>query len=247
MKNEITKLIDQIDPNRMPKHIAIIMDGNGRWAKNYKLPRIQGHRKGVDSLRKIVKISGDIDLKYLTVYGFSTENWTRSKMEVNFLLKLILESLVKEIDDLNKNNVLIRFLGTEKKLEVSYYKKAYETCKKSWKNTGLQFNIAMNYGGRQEIVEAFLAISKDIKDSKISEKDIDEKLISNYLYTKMIPDPDLIIRTSGEQRLSNFLIWQSAYAEFWFTDTLWPDFAEIEFMQAILDFQNRDRRFGARK
>jgi len=162
-------------------------------------------------------------------------------------LKLIMDSLIREIDILNKNNVLVRCLGTKEKIEGSYFKKVYETCKKSWNNTGMRLNIAMNYGGRQELIEAFHSILKDLRDSKISDKEIDENMISNYLYTASMPDPDLVIRTSGEQRLSNFLIWQSAYSELWFTDTLWPDFNEIEFLQAIIDYQTRDRRFGARK
>ena len=239
------KLIDQIDTKKLPAHIAIIMDGNRRWAKKKKIPQVEGHRRGVDTLRKIVKISGDIGLKHLTVYGFSTENWRRSSKEVRYLLRLIMDSLLKEIQDLNKNDVLIRFLGTKEKLEEWYSKKVLETCQKTWMNKGLQLNIAMNYGGRMEIIDAFKAIINDIQENKYSLDQISEDLIHQYLYTHMMPDPDLIIRTSGEKRLSNFLVWQSAYSEFWFTDTFWPEFSEDEFLQAIYDYQNRDRRLGS--
>jgi undecaprenyl diphosphate synthase len=192
-----------------------------------------------------VETAGEIELPYLTMYAFSTENWGRSKMEVSYLLKLIMDSLIKEIDELIKNNVNIRFIGTQEKLDAEYNKRVMETCRRSWTNTGLNLNIAMNYGGRKEIADAFNKIYQDIKAGKISEE-IDQDLIGDYLYTAGMPDVDLVIRTSGEERLSNYLIWQSAYAELWFTKTLWPDFSQAEFIQAILDFQNRNRRFGAR-
>lgn len=246
MKNDnLNELISKLDTEKMPRHIAIIMDGNGRWAKQHKLKRVQGHRAGVKALHNVVEVCGDIDLEYLTVYAFSTENWGRSKTEVSYLLKLIMDSLIKEIDELIENNVNIRFIGTKEKLEESYNKKVMETCRKSWKNTGLHLNIAMNYGGRKELTDAFKYIYQNIKDGKISEE-ITEDLISQYLYTAGMPDIDLVIRTSGEERLSNFLLWQTAYAELWFTNTFWPDFSKNEFLTAILEFQRRKRRFGKR-
>lgn len=239
-------LIPLIDKTKMPKHIAIIMDGNGRWAKLHNTKRVNGHKKGVETVRNIVETSVEIGLEYLTVYAFSTENWGRSKTEVSYLLKLIMDSLVKEIDELKRNNVNIRFIGSKKELQESYNRKVIDTCKKSWDNDGLKLNVAMNYGGRREIIDAFGEIYDDIKAGKITFTDIDDKLINQHLYTSGMPDPDYIIRTSGEQRLSNFLLWQSAYAEFWFTNTLWPDFSRSEFLQSILDYQNRERRFGKR-
>lgn len=240
------KLIKQLDKERMPKHIAIIMDGNGRWAERHNKKKINGHKEGVKTVRQIVETSVEAGLEYLTVYAFSTENWRRSKQEVNYLLKLIMDSLIKEIDDLIENNVNIRFIGSREELEKSYYTKVLNTCKISWNNDGLHLNVAMNYGGRRELIDAFKLMSEDVISGKIKKERINEEMISNYLYTAYMPDPDLIIRTSGEERLSNFLVWQSAYSEFWFTKTLWPDFSRTEFIQAILDFQKRKRRFGSR-
>ena len=240
------KLVEQLDKEKMPKHIAIIMDGNGRWARRHNTKRINGHREGVKSVRDIVEISVEIGLEYLTIYAFSTENWRRSKTEVNYLLKLIMDSLVREINELTKNNVVIRFIGSKKNLSRDYNKKVIETCKKSWNNTGLHLNVAMNYGGRQEIIDAVNEIISDMKAGKIDSSEVDENLINQYLYTKGMPDPDLIIRTSGEMRLSNFLVWQSVYSELWITETLWPDFRREEFLKAIIDYQKRERRFGAR-
>ena len=239
-------LIAKLDKSQMPRHIAIIMDGNGRWAKLHKTKRVFGHKKGVEAVRRIVETAVEAKLEYLTIYAFSTENWTRSKAEVNYLLKLIMDSLINEINELIKNNVNIRFLGSEKDLSEQYNKKVLKNCKKSWNNTGLHLNVAMNYGGRRELLEAFNKILQDIKSGEMADQKIDENMLKNYLYTANMPDPDMIIRTSGEKRLSNFLIWQSAYSELWFTKTLWPDFSREEFIQAILDFQKRKRRFGAR-
>ncbi len=249
-KNSMEKyreLMQELKKDRVPKHVAIIMDGNGRWARKHHKKRIFGHKKGVETVRKIVEVSAEVGIKYLTIYAFSTENWRRSKNEVNYLLKLILDSLLKEIDELIKNNVVIRFIGTREKLPGDYNKKVYETCKLSWNNTGLNLNVAMNYGGRREIIDAVKKIISDVKAGKIEEDDINEDLFSDYLYTAGMPDPDLVIRTSGELRLSNYLVWQTAYSEFWFTDILWPDFTKADFVRAILDYQSRERRFGARK
>ena len=244
--DRLDRLRDEVKSSPLPRHIGIIMDGNGRWAQQHNLKRISGHKAGTESIRKIVEIARAINLEYLTVYAFSTENWGRSKTEVSYLLKLIMDSLNKEIEELTKNNVCIRFIGSEKELSSSYNKKVIETCKKSWDNDGLRLNIAMNYGSRREISDAVKKIYRKIEDKEISIDDFSEELISEHLYTSGMPDPELIIRTSGEQRLSNFLIWQSAYAEFWFTKTLWPDFSKEEFLQAISEFQTRSRRFGKR-
>ena len=238
-------LIEKIDKASMPKHIAIIMDGNGRWADSQKTKRVNGHKMGVKTVRKIVETAVEIGLEYLTIYAFSTENWRRSNSEVKYLLKLIMNSLVSEIDDLTANNVNIRFIGSEEELGKSYNKKVVEVCKKSWKNDGLHLNVAMNYGGRREIIDAVNKILNNFKNGRIDAK-ISAEIFESYLYTANIPDPDLVIRTSGEERLSNFLTWQSAYSELWFTKTLWPDFSRAEFIEAILDFQKRKRRFGAR-
>ncbi len=239
------KLINELDKSKMPRHIAIIMDGNGRWAKKHKTKRINGHKEGVKAVRRIVETAVEAGVEYLTIYAFSTENWGRSKTEVSYLLKLIMDSLVKEIDELIKNNVNIRFIGSREKLDESYNKRVMETCKKSWENTGLHLNVAMNYGGRKELLDAFNEILTDAR-SGIVNGEITEKIVSDYLYTAGMPEVDMVIRTSGEERLSNFLIWQSAYAEFWFTQTLWPDFNREEFIRAMLDFQQRKRRFGTR-
>ena len=239
------EMIAKLNKTKMPHHIAIIMDGNGRWAEKHNTKRINGHKEGVKAVRRIVETAVEANVEYLTIYAFSTENWGRSKTEVSYLLKLIMDSLIKEIDELIKNNVNIRFIGSRDKLEESYNKQVMETCKKSWGNNGLHLNVAMNYGGRKELLDAFNAILIDVNSGKLNAK-ITEKIVNDYLYTTGMPEVDMVIRTSGEERLSNFLIWQSAYAEFWFTKTLWPDFSSEEFIQAILDFQQRKRRFGTR-
>ncbi|MCL2063240.1 MAG: isoprenyl transferase [Candidatus Cloacimonetes bacterium] len=238
------KLKSQIDPKKLPNHIAVIMDGNGRWAKKKGAGRLYGHKNGVESVRAIVEASVEIGLKYLTIYAFSTENWSRPEDEVKGLLKLILDSLVNEIDQMSKNNIVVRFIGSNDNLSLEYQKKIQDECKKSWNNTGLNFNIAMNYGGRLELIDAIKEMMPEIISGDINKDNLDEKIFEKYLYTSDIPDPDFMVRTSGEKRLSNFLIWQSAYTELYFTDILWPDFKKEAFLEAILDFQNRNRRFG---
>jgi undecaprenyl diphosphate synthase len=240
-------LIKKLDKKKMPAHIAVIMDGNGRWAKKFGANRLWGHKNGVESVRAIVEASVEIGLKYLTIYAFSTENWSRPEDEVKGLLKLILDSLINEIDSMNKQNIVVRFLGTDLGLSEEYRNKIKAECDKTSANTGLNFNIAFNYGGKQEMIEAIKAVSDKVKNNEIQLNDITPELISDHLYTKNMPDPDLIIRTSGEKRLSNFLIWQSAYSEFYFTDILWPDFKKPEYLQAIIDYQNRQRRYGGTK
>lgn len=241
------ELMAQVNRDTIPEHIGIIMDGNGRWARRNNTTRLNGHRQGANAVRQVVEASVEIGLRYLTIYAFSTENWRRSKREVHGLLRLIMDTLLKEIDELAKNNIIVRFIGSSKGLEPSYYDKIRETCSKSWQNTGLNLNVAMNYGGRQEIIEMIEKLLADNKKGALKGKEINEDLIRQYLYTGSMPDPDLLIRTSGELRLSNFLIWQSAYSELWFTETLWPDFNKAEFIEAILDYQKRQRRFGAAK
>lgn len=243
-KKKITNLSHKIDMNNVPEHIAIIMDGNGRWARERNLPRAFGHKAGVEAVREIVKECSRIGVKYLTLYGFSTENWKRPQDEINELMKLLVEYLKKEFDELDRNDVLINNIGNINALpkDCQYeLRSAYERTKD---NKGLVLNLAFNYGGRDDIVTAAKKIYEDIRNDKIKSSDITEDLFSNYLYTAHMPDPDLIIRPSGEQRLSNFLLWQAAYSEFWYSDINWPDFKKENLIKAIIDYQNRDRRFG---
>ncbi|OBR94735.1 MULTISPECIES: isoprenyl transferase [Clostridium] len=236
-----------IDLNNVPKHIAIIMDGNGRWAKERNLPRAMGHKAGVEAVREIVKECSKLNVKYLTLYVFSTENWKRPKDEVSALMKLLVQYLKKELNELNENNVIINYIGDISKLPVPCQEQLIISHKKTKTNTGLVLNLAVNYGGRNEIVRAFKLMYEDIKSKKIKEEDINEDTISKYLYTRGMPDPDIIIRPSGEQRLSNFLLWQCAYSEFWTSNIKWPDFKKEHLYKAISDYQNRDRRFGGLK
>lgn len=238
-----------IDKDRIPAHVAIIMDGNGRWAKKRSLPRLAGHNAGMIAMKEIVKRASTLGVKYLTVYAFSTENWKRSEEEVGGIFKLLVKYVDSELNELHKNNVKVRILGDYSvvpKIAVDRLEKSLETTKN---NTGLQFNIALNYGSRNEIARAVNNITKDVIAGKLT-GDITEEIIGRYLYTGEengnIPDPDLIIRTSGEERLSNFMLWQSAYSEFEFTDVLWPDFNPAEFERLIEAYQRRDRRFGGR-
>jgi undecaprenyl diphosphate synthase len=233
-----------LDMLRIPEHIAIIMDGNGRWAKGHKLPRALGHKAGVETIRKIVKECNKLGVKYLTLYAFSTENWNRPIQEVDSLMKLLVEYLKNELEELNANDVVINSIGNISKLPQVCKVELNSAYEKTKNNKGLILNLALNYGGRNEIVEAVKEISLDLISNKISKDDITEELFSTYMYTREMPDPDLIIRPSGELRLSNFLLWQSAYSEYWFSDINWPDFNENELRIAISDYQKRDRRFG---
>jgi undecaprenyl diphosphate synthase len=232
---------------KIPKHIAIIMDGNGRWAQKRGLPRTAGHKMGIESLKKIVKYSGEIGIEVLTVYAFSTENWKRPHEEVSVLMSLIIEYIKKELNVLHKNGVKINPIGEYQQLPEKTVKEIEKAVEKTKKNEKLTLNVALNYGSKAEITRSFQIIGEKIKKGEISPDEIDEKMISQHLYTKNQPDPDLIIRPSGEKRLSNFLMWQGAYSELWFSDVLWPDFSEEHLMEAINDFKNRDRRFGAVK
>ncbi|WP_102400667.1 isoprenyl transferase [Haloimpatiens massiliensis] len=246
-KENEKNIVDKLDLNNIPKHIAIIMDGNGRWAKEKNLPRAMGHRAGVETIRDIVKACNNLGVKYLTLYAFSTENWKRPKDEVNSLMKLLVEYLKNEFEELNSNNVVINSIGDISKLPKICEEelvKAYENTKN---NTGLVLNLALNYGGRDELVRAFKNMHNDLNEGKIREDEIVDETISNYLYTAGMPDPDIVIRPSGEQRISNFLLWQCAYAEFWYSDIKWPDFKRENLYEAICDYQHRNRRFGAIK
>ena len=232
----------------LPLHIAIIMDGNGRWAKKRGLPRTMGHKAGVEALKEIVRYSSEIGIKILTVYAFSTENWSRPKEEIDYLINnLLIEFLKKEIRELNKNNVRLKILGDIKPLNKKTKDEIIRAVESTKHNMGLQFNIALNYGGRAEIVMAMKKIAEAISNGSISLKEIDEDLIEKNLYTAGDKDPDLIIRTSGEERISNFLIWQGAYSELYFSKVLWPDFKKEDLMGAIIEYQNRERRYGGLK
>lgn len=230
----------------MPKHIAIIMDGNRRWAKKRNLPIKLGHKQGAETLKKIVRYANKIGIKYITVYAFSTENWKRSKDEVDALMNLLTNYLDDFSKEANTENIVIRVLGNIKVLSKQLQESIERTIKRTENNTGTIFNIALNYGGRDEIINAVKKLSEDVKKGNIDINEISEEVFSSYLYTKNIPDPDLLIRTSGELRLSGFLTWQSVYSEFLFLDKLWPDFTEKDLDDSIEEFKNRNRKFGAK-
>ncbi|HBS59552.1 MAG TPA: isoprenyl transferase [Firmicutes bacterium] len=236
-----------IDKNRIPKHIAIIMDGNGRWAQKRGMPRAFGHRAGVEALRDTVKLCSELGVQILTVYAFSTENWKRPKEEVNMLMNLLIEYLQKEVDELHNQRVQVRFVGETGSLPQPVQREIARARDITGKNQGLILNIAVNYGGRKEIVEGVKKIYQDLAAGMLTLAEVDDRLFANYLYTGGLADPDLLIRPSGDYRVSNFLLWQLAYTEFWFSDILWPDFSRQDLMQAIHDFQCRDRRFGGLK
>jgi len=228
----------------IPRHIAIIMDGNGRWAKQRGKARIEGHRAGAESVRAIVRACGELGVEYLTVYAFSIENWNRPKLEVSALMHLLEFYLKQEIPELDKNNVRLAAIGRLHELPGSAQKQLAKSIEALSKNTGLTLILSLSYGGRAEIVDAVRAIAREIKAGRLDVADIDEKMIARNLYTSAIPDPDLLIRTSGEMRVSNFLLWQISYAEIYVTETLWPDFRKPELVKAIEDYGKRHRRFG---
>lgn len=239
-----SKYLEKIDSNRLPEHIAIIMDGNGRWAKNRLLPRNAGHKEGMERVIEIVESCQQIGIKYLTLFAFSTENWKRPKIEIDGLMKILIIYIQRELNKLYKNNVRLNILGDITKLNNLPQKEVIRAIEKTKNNDGMILNIALNYGGRDEIIYGVKKILKDIKMGKIDIDQIDNNNFSDYLYTKNQPDPDLLIRPSGELRISNFLLYQIAYTEFWFSDVLWPDFKEEQLYKAIIDYQSRDRRFG---
>ncbi len=228
----------------IPKHIAIIMDGNGRWAKKRGLPRVAGHREGVKSVRDVVEACAQLGVKYLTLFAFSTENWRRPKEEIDTLMKLLVRTLHSETENLHKNDIKLIAIGDIEALPKEVRKELKEAIEKTKNNKRMVLNLALSYSGRWEIIEAVREIARDVKRGKIRIEEIDDKLFSNYLKTAGIPDPDLLIRTSGEFRISNFLLWQLAYTELYITDCLWPDFRRKHLYEAIRDYQRRERRFG---
>lgn len=234
----------QVAIDRLPRHIAIIMDGNGRWAQKRGLPRSMGHRAGVEALRKIVKACSKLNIEVLTVYAFSTENWSRPKDEVGVLMKLLTEYLRKELNELHQNNVRIRAMGILNELPSEAQHELELSIEKTKNNSGLTLNLALNYGGRSEIVQAVKKVSRDVLEGNQLIEEINDEVFRESLFTRGLPDPDLMIRTSGEMRLSNFLLWQLAYTEIVVVDELWPDFDEEALHDAIIAYQNRDRRFG---
>tara|TARA_B100001996_G_scaffold152477_1_gene116039 strand:- start:3657 stop:4409 length:753 start_codon:yes stop_codon:yes gene_type:complete len=238
-------LRDKISANaNLPKHIAIIMDGNGRWAKLKNLPRAAGHKEGINSVREIVRICGEIGISHLTLYTFSSENWSRPKTEVSAIMKLLFSTIKKEIRNLDDNNVKLSTIGNLDELPKETQKNILDGVDKTKSNSGLNLILALSYGSRQELIRAIKRISLRIKESDLKINEIDENLLNRELYTAGIPDPDLIIRTGGEYRLSNFLLWQSAYSELFISEVYWPDFRETELLNSISDYQNRQRRFG---
>lgn len=234
-----------IDPERLPQHIAIIMDGNGRWARRKRMPRTIGHRAGMKSLKEIVKVCSELGLPVLTVYAFSTENWKRPIQEVDYLMNLLIEFLRKELAELNDNNVHINMLGDYNPLPEKCQHEINEALMKTRNNNGLVFNIALNYGSRNEILRAINILAKKVMLGDLQPDDITENVVSSHLYTAGLPDPDLLIRTAGEMRISNFLLWQIAYTELYVADCMWPDFTKEDLGKAIFSYQKRDRRFGA--
>lgn len=228
----------------IPRHIAIIMDGNGRWAKSRKLPRVEGHRRGVESVRDIVEACAQLGVEYLTLFAFSTENWKRPKEEVSTLMRLLLRSLKNETDELHKNNIKLQMIGDIETLPDEIRKELLEAAKKTEKNTRMTLNLALSYSGRWDILRAVKNISKLALEKKITPDMIDEQFFSSQLTTENIPDPDLLIRTSGEMRISNFLLWEIAYSEIFIADVFWPNFRRKNLYQAIENYQNRERRFG---
>jgi undecaprenyl diphosphate synthase len=237
-------LKDQIVKEKLPNHVAIIMDGNGRWAKQKGLVRVIGHENGTKAVREAVEASAELGIKNLTLYAFSTENWKRPKLEVQTLMKLLVRSLKKEIKTLQDNNIKLSAIGCLKDLPNKAYQELQDVIEKTKDNTNMTLTLALSYGSREEIVKVIKELSLKVKNNIISPESIDESIINKHLYTQNLPDVDLLIRTSGEQRISNFLLWQIAYAELYFTDILWPDFKKENLYKALITYQNRERRFG---
>lgn len=236
--------MQKLDSSKLPCHVAIIMDGNGRWAKKKSLNRISGHIKGVDSVRVVVTASREIGIKYLTLYAFSRENWNRPKSEVEALMDLLFQYLVDELEEMLENDIRLNAIGELETLPPRVYDRLQQTMKKTRHCQGMTLTLALSYGGRAEIIQAVTSIISDLENKEITREQIDVDSFRSHLWTKDLPDPDLLIRTSGEYRISNFLLWQMAYTEIYVTETLWPDFGENELIEAILDYQSRERRFG---
>ncbi|WP_408010996.1 isoprenyl transferase [Pseudalkalibacillus sp. A8] len=242
-KKETTENLE-LDLSRVPRHIAVIMDGNGRWAKKRGLPRIAGHREGMKVVRKVVKRANELGVKALTMYAFSTENWKRPKPEVEFIMKLPEQFLMTYLPELIEENVRVRIMGVKEGIPSYTLKAVNEAVDRTKDNDGLILNFALNYGSRYEITSAVRQLAKEIEEGKIKSDDVNEEMIGSYMMSKEVGDPELLIRTSGEIRLSNFMLWQLAYTELWFTNVYWPDFSASDLDKAIYDFQNRGRRFG---
>ncbi|MBN6185796.1 isoprenyl transferase [Aneurinibacillus sp. BA2021] len=246
-KNEDNSLLDEyeLDPNNVPRHVAIIMDGNGRWAKKRALPRVAGHRAGMKTVKEITKAADELGIEVLTLYAFSTENWKRPAQEVEYLMRLPQEYLATELEELIERNVQVRMVGYKENLPDYTLKAVTQARERTRENTGLILNFALNYGSRAEMVTAMQQIAQEVKDGKLDVEQIDESVFSSHLTTCGLPDPDLLIRTSGELRLSNFMLWQLAYSELWFSDVYWPDFSRSHFYEAMKAYQQRNRRYGA--
>ena len=243
-KNRLEEKIEEKKLKKIPTHVAIIMDGNGRWAKKRNMPRVKGHYEGMQTVKKITKYASKLGIKYLTLYAFSTENWARPKEEVSYLMDLPEKMFTSFMPELMENNVKVEVIGVVEKLPENTRKAVEDAIEQTKNNTGLKLIFALNYGSKDEIVTAVKRIAQGIANNEYKVEEIDEQLISDNLFTKDTPDPELLIRTSGEQRISNFLLWQIAYSEFIFTKVAWPDFVEEEFYKALLEYQSRDRRFG---
>ena len=237
-------MTEKIDKSRIPHHIAIIMDGNGRWAKQQGKPRMFGHKNGVSAVREITEASAELGVKYLTLYAFSTENWNRPPLEVTALMQLLVETMKREIDSLHRNNIKVLVIGDMSKLPTRSRKALENGIEKTKNNTGLNLILALNYSSRWEITEAVKKIARKVEHAQLKSEEINEQLIEENLTTHGIPDPELLIRTSGELRISNYLLWQIAYAELYFTDEMWPDFDKESLIKAIINYQSRERRFG---
>ena len=233
-----------IDESNLPKHIAIIMDGNGRWAQSQGKNRLFGHRNGTEAVHKVVEAAARLKIEHLTLYAFSTENWNRPKLEVSTLMDLLIKALRRELNKMIKNNIQLRSIGDISKLPIEVEKELLETIEKTSQNTGMILTLALNYGAHQELTHAVRQIAAKVKNNIISLENVDETIINEHLYTQNLPAVDLLIRTSGEQRISNFLLWQIAYAELYFSEVFWPDFNERHFEDAIISYQKRERRFG---
>jgi undecaprenyl diphosphate synthase len=246
VKTELAEaqLLARIDLDRLPQHIAVIMDGNGRWARQRRLPRIAGHRAGIRAVRQAVEASARLGVRYLTLYAFSVENWKRPHTEVELLMSLLREYLKKEIAELNNQNIRLGVIGRIGELPKPVQRDLRIALERTATNTGLRLTLALNYGSRAELVDAVRALVQQVNANGSAVSGLDEATLSDHLYTRGMPDPDLLIRTSGEMRLSNFLLWQAAYSEIWVTDTLWPDFTQQDLFLAILDYQKRERRYG---
>ncbi len=239
-----TELEQMLDKQRLPRHVAIVMDGNGRWAQGKNLPRIEGHRAAIEAVRDVVEICGQFNIEVLTLYAFSTENWRRPSREVNALMRLLREQLRGQTPELNENNVQLRAIGQLSRLPKRVMDVLEQSIHQTQQNTGLILNLALNYGSRQEIVQAAKKIAQSVKMGELKVKNIDEDVFASHLYTAHLPELDLLIRPSGEMRVSNFLLWQLAYSEFYVTSTLWPDFRRRDLLLALIDYQHRKRRFG---